>query len=170
MFADPIKNLRALGLPDTAIVADLGAGSGFYTIAAATMVLQGKVYAVELEKDFLPTIKNKAKDAGLKNVECFWGDVERIGGTKIGDSIVDVVIASNILFQLEQKEKFVAEANRILKPGGRLLLVDWSEGTPLQKTIVPKEKAKELFTAKGFTFDRDIPAGDHHYGMIFRKK
>ncbi|OGI82229.1 hypothetical protein A3I95_00645 [Candidatus Nomurabacteria bacterium RIFCSPLOWO2_02_FULL_44_12] len=171
MFTDPVKNLKALGLRENDIVADLGAGTGFYAVAAGRMVPQGKVYAVDVQKDFLMTIKSKAREANLPNVETLWGDVEKLGGTKIGDEVVDVVIASNILFQVENQERFLEEAKRILKPGGRVLLVDWSDSSDLRiKTIIPKDKARALFERKGFAFNRDIDAGAHHYGMILVKQ
>ena len=172
MFTDPIKNLKAFGLRDDMVVADLGAGSGFYSLAAAQMVPRGKVYAIEIIKDFLTSIKNKAKEAHLGNMECLWGNIEKVGGTQIKDKVVDAVIASNILFQVENKDKFVDEAKRILKPDGKMLLIDWSDdissiGSSLDKTISEKQ-AQELFERKGFTFDREIDAGNHHYGMILK--
>ena len=160
MFSDPVKNLKALGLRENDIVADLGAGTGFYSIAAGHIVRQGKVYAVEVQKDFLATLKNKAKEAHLNNIEILWGNVEKVGGTKIGDGIADAVIASNIFFQLEDKDQFIEEAKRILKSGGKLLLIDWSDGS---------SKGREMFERKGFVFERDIDAGAHHYGMILVK-
>ncbi len=173
MFADPVKNLKTLGLKESDIVADLGAGTGFYSVAAGALVPQGKVYAVEVVKDYLMTVKNKAKEAHLNNVECLWGDIEKIGGTKIKDGIVDAVIASNILFQVENKDKFIEEAKRILKPNGQVLLIDWTPdsfvvGARADK-IIPKSKAREMFEKKGFTWERDIDAGAHHYGMILIK-
>ena len=171
MFSDPLKNLKAFGLKEDNIVADLGAGTGFYSIALGHIVGRGKVYAVDLNKDFLGTIKNKAREAHLNNVEIFWGDVSKLGGTKIGDGIVDAVVASNILFQIEDKEQFILEIKRILKQKGRVLLIDWSQSPIIgQKTIVPKEKAREMFEKKGFVLDRDIDTGEHHYGMILIKK
>ncbi|OGI76202.1 hypothetical protein A3C67_03230 [Candidatus Nomurabacteria bacterium RIFCSPHIGHO2_02_FULL_42_19] len=170
MFANPVKILRMFGLQENAVVADLGAGTGFYAVAAGEMVPKGKVYAVEVQKDFLPTIKNKAREAGLNNVEALWGDVEKIGGTKIGDNIVDAVIASNIFFQVEDKDKFIEETKRILKPGGRVLFIDWVLSPAVQqKAIVPQSKAREMFERKGFTYEKDIEAGAHHYGMILKK-
>lgn len=170
MFSDPVKNLKTLGLRETDIVADLGAGTGYYSVAAGEMVPKGKVYAVEVQKDFLATIKKKAKEAHLSNVECFWGNVEKIGGTKIRDNVADVVIASNILFQVEDKDKFLEEAKRILKPGGKALLIDWSDSSSLGLlTAIPKIKAREMFEKRGFVFERDIDAGVHHYGMILVK-
>ena len=113
MFSDPVKNLKAFDLREDMIVADLGAGSGFYAIPAAKMVPKGKVYAVEIQKDYLTTIKNKAAEAHLGNLECLLGDIEKIGGTKIKDQIIDAVILSNVLFQVEDREKLIKESKRI---------------------------------------------------------
>ncbi len=171
MFTNPLKNLKALGLRENNIVADLGAGTGHYAIALGSFVPRGKVYAIELQKDFLETIKNKVKEAHLGNVEIIWGNVEKLGGTKIGDNVVDAVIASNILFQVEDKENFIEEIKRILKKNGRVLLIDWSESSVLKGTaILSKNKAREMFEKKGFVLDREIDAGEHHYGMILRKQ
>lgn len=174
MFADPVKNLKAFDLRENMIVADLGAGSGFYTTAVAKMVPMGKVYAIEIQKDFLTTIKNKTNEARLNNVECFLGDVEKIGGTNIKDGIVDAVIASNIFFQIENKDKFVEEIKRILKSGGKVLLIDWSDSSSVLGSgvgsIISKEKVRALFENKGFVWQRDIDAGAHHYGIILMKK
>jgi len=170
MFSDPLKNLKAFGLREDNIVADLGAGTGFYSLAAGMLAPRGKVYAVELQKDFLDTIKNKIKDAGLSNVEIIWGNVEKIGGTKIGDSVADAAIASNILFQVEDKENFILEVKRILKQKGRVLLIDWSESSFMNGTnIISKDKARIMFEKKGFLLEREINAGDYHYGMILIK-
>ena len=172
MFADPVKNLRAFDLEPSDIVADLGAGTGFYAIAAAHMVPQGKVYAIEIIKDFIVKIKSKVNEARLKNVETLWGDVEKPGGTKIGTEIVDKVLASNILFQVQDKNKFIGEAHRILKPGGKLMLIDWSPDLSalVPKGAIPKAKARAMLEESGFTWQRDINAGEHHYGMIFKRK
>lgn len=170
MFTDPLKNLKALGLRENDVVADLGAGTGFYSILAGHIVSMGKVYAVELHKDYLTTIKNKVKEANLNNVEILWGNVEKKGGTKIGDGVVDAVIASNVLFQVEDKERLILEIQRILKPKGKVLLIDWSEASILAKHIVPQKKAREMFERRDFIWQRDINAGEHHYGIIFSKR
>ncbi len=169
MFADPLKNLKAFDLRENMIVADLGAGTGFYSVAAASLVPHGKVYAVEVQKDFLEKIKAKILESRLNNIETLWGDIEKIGGTKIKDGIVDAVIASNVLFQVEEKEKFIDEARRILKSGGRLLLIDWSSNVGHIEKMIPKNQAREMFERKSFVWERDIDAGINHYGMILRK-
>lgn len=170
MFSDPLKNLKAFGLREDNIVADLGAGTGYYSIAAGTIATRGKVYAVELQKDFLDTIKSRITENHLNNVEIIWGDVEKNGGTKIGDDIMDAVIASDVLFQVEDKENFILEVKRILKPKGRVLLIDWSESSIMNGTnIIPKDKARIMFEEKDFILEREINAGDYHYGMILVK-
>lgn len=174
MFADPVKILQSVGLGDNMIVADLGAGSGFYTIAAAKMVPSGKVYAVEVQKDFLTTVKTKAETEHLRNVEFIWGDIEKVGGTKIADRVIDVVIISNVLFMVENRRKLIEETKRILKYEGRVLFVDWSDASsalgPRAGFVVNVIEAKALFAEFGFTALRDIPAGAHHYGILFKKQ
>ena len=171
MFSDPVKNLKAFGLREDSIVADLGAGTGYYSLALGPLIPRGKVYAVELQKDFLTTIQSRAAEAHLNNVETIWGNVEKLGGTKLGDNTADAVIASNILFQVEDKEGFILEIKRILKPKGRVLLIDWSESSIMQKiNLVSKDKARNLFEKKGFTLEREINTGEHHYGMILIKQ
>ncbi len=158
-----------MGLRETDIVADLGAGTGYYSLVLGTLVPKGKVYAVEISKEYLDTIRQRVKDADLENVEIIRGNVEKPGGTKIGDQIVDAVIASNILFQIDDKEIFIEEIKRILKPKGKVLLVDWSENSIFKDIpIVPKERARELFEKEGFVLEKEIDAGEHHYGMIWR--
>jgi ubiquinone/menaquinone biosynthesis C-methylase UbiE len=171
MFSDPVKNLKAFGLREDMIVADLGAGSGFYTIPLSKIVDRGKVYAIDIQKDFLTTIKNKAKDEHLHNVEFLLGDVEKIGGTKLRDGIIDAGVASNILFQIEDRNTFIEEIKRILKPGGKLLLIDGFSNGAFKNVAenISKEKAREIFEKKGFAWEREIDAGAHHYGMILRK-
>ncbi len=174
MFSDPDKNLEQFGLTAHMTVADLGAGSGAYTVAAARRVRDfGKVYAIEVQKDLAIRVKNAASKEGLSNVEAIWGDIERRGGTKLADSSVDAVIASNVLFQLEDKEGSVSEIDRILKPGGKVLVIDWKESYggmgPEAGAVLSADQAKHLFLAKGFSFEKDIAPGRQHYGFIVKK-
>lgn len=173
-FTSPVLNITALNIHEGMVVADLGAGIGAYTILLGLRVGEtGRVYAVEVQSEFLAAIKNAAMERGLKNVEVIWGDIERHLGTKIKDGIVDVAIVSNVLFQAEDKKGLVREASRILKKGGKLLLVDWSASFqgmgPTSNMIVDKSTARKLFEAEGFVFNKEIPAGGHHYGLVFNK-
>lgn len=168
MFSNPEKNLKLFGLGEDSVVADLGAGTGYYALALGRLLPRGKIYAVEVNKDFLDTIRHKVAEACLPNVEIIWGNAEKLHGSKLGDSTVDAVVASNILFQVEDKQGFIEETKRILKRRGKVLLTDWDKSSFMGRMAIPKEKAREMFEHKGFTWEREIDTGEHHYGMILR--
>jgi ubiquinone/menaquinone biosynthesis C-methylase UbiE len=156
------------------VVADFGAGSGHYALEMAQLLNgEGHVYAIDVQKDLLTRLRNETHKRGYKNVEIIWGDLERPGASKLADSLVDLVLMSNILFQLEIKEPPVEEAWRILKPHGRLVVIDWSESFgglgPIKKHVFKKDDAVQLIPAHGFRFAEEFEAGAHHYGIIFEK-
>jgi len=171
MFTDPKENLNNFGLEPKMTVADLGCGTGAYSLAVAQMVgPEGRVLAVDVQKDLLTRVKNDADKAGLSNVEILWGDIEELNGTGIRDHACDAVIVSNILFQTEDKNTFLKEAHRILKPHGKLLLIEWLDSFggmgPMASAVINPEKAKELLSSNGFTFEKQFDAGSHHYGIV----
>ena len=174
MFSDPEKNIKQLGLTEGSYVADFGSGSGFYSFAAAEAVgSSGRVYALDVQKDLLEKIKKEAQFRHLDNIEIIWADLEHVGGTRLRESSMDSIILSSVLFQLENKDKTVEEVRRVLKRGGRVLVVDWLSSFgglgPQPADVLSKEKAQEIFLKHGFAFDREISAGAQHYGLIFRK-
>ena len=174
MFSDPSHTIAQFELQSGSTVADLGAGTGVLSVLAAQAVGEaGRVYAIEVQKGLLEKLKNHARAARTHNVEALWGDIERRHGTHLRERTVDACIASNVLFQVEHKDSFVAEVKRILKPGGRVLLVDWTDSFnnigPHKDHIVTESAARALFEKGGFAFMKKIDAGQHHYGMIFRK-
>ncbi len=168
MFSDPAANLAKLGLVEGQKVVDIGAGSGFYSIEAAKKVGTGRVYAVDVQKNLLERLRATASAQGVRNIEVVWGNAEKIGGTKLREGIADRVVASNVLFQIEQSDNFVLELKRITKPGGKIMVIDWSEISPLSpKQLVPAMKAQMIFEKSGFKLEDSFNAGDHHYGLIF---
>ncbi len=171
MFSDPTVNLSKFGLSDGMKVVDLGAGSGFYTIESARKVgPSGHVYAVDIQKDILERIRTAGATQGLRNIEVVWANAEKIGGTKLREGIADRVIASNILFQIEKPEEFALEIKRLLKPKGKVLVIDWNAGSPMSpKEVFSSSKAQLLFEKAGFKLEQSFMAGDHHYGLVLTK-
>jgi ubiquinone/menaquinone biosynthesis C-methylase UbiE len=174
MFSDPTKVVESVGIQAGMDIADFGSGSGFYSLAAAkSLVSTGRVYAIDAQKDLLTKLKNHAIKEGVYNIEVIWGDIEKLGGTKLRDASVDIVFICNVFFQLEDKEDAIKEASRILKPRGRIVFVEWADSFggigPHAKSVFKKDKAGPLFEKYGFSIDHDIPAGSHHYGIIFKK-
>ncbi len=172
MFSDPIQNLAHLNIEHGMSVADIGAGSGFYVIEAAKKVGgSGRVFAVDVQKDILDRIKNNGADLGLHNIEIVWANAEKIGGTKLREGCADRVIVSNTLFQIEKPEDFALEMRRILKSKGKLLVIDWAEQSSMSpKTIFTAQNAQLLFEKAHFILEESFDAGDHHYGLVFKKE
>lgn|SRR3989344_7456621 len=172
-FAHPARNVSALGIEPGMKVADFGAGSGAYVnLIAGALLGSGTVYAIDIQKDLLRRIKNDAEKHGHANVEILSGDLEEEGGSKLG-SVLNLVLISNLLFQVRDKDAILIEAARVLKPGGRVAIIDWSESFgglgPTKEMVVTKEAAYEHARKAGLTFVKEFPAGTHHYGLIFRK-
>ena len=174
-FAHPKKNIAELGLKDGQRVADFGAGPGHYTIPAAKAVGQdGHVYAIEIQKELVSKVETKAENAGLHNVNVIWADLEKPEGSTLDDQLVDVVIVSNVLFQITNKKQFLREAYRVLKIGGRVLVVDWSDAHgglgPNEKHIVSESTVRSLAEDAGFKPQQVLEPGAHHYGIVFQKQ
>lgn len=173
MFSNPINNIKKLELSEGMKVADFGSGSGHYVMAASDIVgNSGRVYAVDIQKDLLKRIKNLAIKEGKNNIDILWGDIEQKGGTKLVDNFLDAVIIANTLFQTKEKNNTVTEISRVLKPKGKLLVVDWADSFgglgPQPDDVVVESQARRLFET-GFEFIERFDAGEHHYGLIFTK-
>lgn len=171
---NPAQMLAACNLQVTDTVADFGAGSGFLTKAAAMLVPKGNVFSIEIHKEIVNRLVRDAKEANLENVHPLWGDIELPGGTRLDDNSTDFVVVSNVLFHLDDKIACINEAKRIIKPGGRLLVVDWSESFggigPAPSAVITKQMVEEICAHAGFVKLSDqLPAGDHHYAILFKK-
>lgn len=155
------------------IVVDLGAGSGAYTFEMAKLIGGGRVYAVDVQKGLLAKLAAEARARHLSNVEIIWGDVEKPGGTKLRDGLAHFVLLANLLFQVTGKYTMALEIKRVLRPGGRLALIDWTDSFaglgPRADQVVTAPAAAAIFREAGFKELSSFPAGDHHYGLLFEK-
>jgi len=177
-FCDPLATIQKLSLEKGMQVADFGAGVGYHSLILAEQVGEsGRVYAIDVQKEFLDTLQGEAERKGFQNVEILRRDLEQANGTCLSDELLDVVLISNTLFQIEQKETVLKEAYRILQKGGKLLIVDFAWEVKEVNVLTSKEdikevskKARDLAEKVGFTLVREIDAGDCHYGLLFKKK
>jgi len=174
MFIKPEEIIKNFEVGPGMVVADFGSGSGHYVLAIAKKMNNlGTVYAIDIQKNLLEKIKSEADKQHLSNVEIIWADIEGKEGTKLANGILDFAVASNILFQIGDKEVLAKEIKRTLKSGGRAAVIDWSASFggsgPAPKAVVPKKEAERVFIQEGFLEEREFPAGDNHYGIIFKK-
>ncbi len=175
MFSDPAQNVAAFGLTEGMRVADFGTGSGAYALPMAERVgSTGRVYAIDIQNELLSRLDKLAREHRRGNIEIIWGNVEKQGGSKIGNQIIDLVLIANTLFQSDAKYTLALEAKRILVPKGRVVIIDWQDsygglGPPAELVVKP-EQAKKIFEQAGFKHQTDFPPGTHHYGMILNKE
>lgn len=178
-FAHPLRNVGEFGIQHGMRVADFGAGSGAYALAIAEVLQEsGAIYAIDVQKELLRRIKNEATRRGYTNVEIIRADLEMVGASKLAEHTLDIVLISNLLFQLSDKKPPLTEAKRILKPRGKLVVIDWSEQFsyenstgrigPSRDRVVEKSSVVSLAAESGFELVKEFVAGAHHYGLIFR--
>ena len=172
-FAHPMRNVGAFGIEPGMSVADFGSGSGAYVLAIAERLENsGHVYAVDVQRDLLRRTHTEAHKRGFKNVRVIWADLEKAGASKLADHSLDVVLISNLLFQIDDKDAVLTEAWRVLRPRGQLAIIDWSDSFggmgPIRQEVVKKETALALAQKSHFELSREFEAGAHHYGLIFR--
>ena len=171
-FSSPGYAILQVGLHEGMKVGDFGAGSGHYSRAAAAIVgHSGRVYAVDVQEDILKHIKLNTHDHHQTIIETVWGNVEKVGGTHLRDASLDAVILANTFFQIENRFGLLSEIKRVLRPGGKLLVVDWAgsyDGMgPSPDKVVPEHEAEAFFISGGFYKVKSLRAGPHHYGIVF---
>jgi len=114
---------RALGLKRGMSVADLGAGTGLFTRLFAEQVgPEGKVYAVDISKDFLDHIAAQAKAKGQSQVVTVRGTQD---STNLPAGSVDLVFLCDVYHHLEDHEKVLGSIHQALRPGGSLVVVEF---------------------------------------------
>ena len=175
MFTQPQEVIAQFDIVPGMSVADFGVGSGHGVEALSRAVgTNGTVFAIDIQKEILNRLRNDLVQKGIGNVEIVWGDIEHPRGTKLRDQSVDRVVMTNTMFQLEDKVASITEMTRIMKPDGKVLFVDWTDSFngmgPAQESVLTKEKATELFEINGYSVDHEVVTGEHHYGLVFRKK
>jgi len=174
-FLNPKEILDKLQLTEGMTVADLGCGNlGYFIIPAAKLIgKEGKAYAVDIQKSVLDAVTSRAKLDFLTNIETIWSNLENVGATKIPSASVDVAILINVLFQNKKQKEIVAEAARILKKSGKVIIVDWKKigipfGPPVELRVDPVN-IKNLASQLGLRLIEETEFGDYFWGLIFEK-
>jgi ubiquinone/menaquinone biosynthesis C-methylase UbiE len=143
--------LQILELRSGFTVADVGAGTGYFSLPIAALVGEhGKVYAIDVQSEMLSLLQEKLGGAGIKNVECRSGSASATG---LLDGSCDFLLMAYIWHELDDIADVLAEANRILKHKGRIAVLDWRPdvqqppGPPLEHRIQQEEVTGNLIHA-----------------------
>lgn len=145
------KAIENLPIKPNSVVADIGAGSGYYTFRIAPRVPEGKVYAVEIQDAAIRYLASKSKELGFSQVEPILGTET---SPNLPDNVVDVALMVDVYHELEYPVEMLAGIRKALKPKGKLILIeyrgedDWIPIKPLHKMTV--NQAKKELEANGF--------------------
>jgi ubiquinone/menaquinone biosynthesis C-methylase UbiE len=107
----------------------------------------------------------------ISNIEIIRSDVETKIGSKLSDDAVDLVLMTNLLFEIEDKKGVLEEGKRVLRKGGKILVVDWKPESPLGpvENRVSPAKVKEIAKELNLKLENEFEAGLYHYGLLFAR-
>lgn len=168
-YLDARKILRAFRVRRGLRVADIGAGTGFFAIPAAELVgPEGHVDAVDLAPEMLEDLQAKLERVRIGNVTASRSTEDRV---PLSDASVDLALLACVLHELDGPGTLL-ECRRILRPDGRLAVVDWkkmeTEFGPPREHRLNEEEARDVLRSAGFAVDRTFEAGPYHYGIEAR--
>jgi len=172
---DPQKILERIGLVRGMRLADFGCGrTGHFIFPAARLVEDvGLVYAIDILREVLDSIKSQARSEGYDNVQLVWSDIEAVGKTPIPEGSLDVCLIVNVLNQLKNKTAGLSECARLLKPGGLLVIIDWQKRIgrlgPDEEHMISPADILGLTGTLGFLELDNFAAGDYHYCLVLKK-
>jgi ubiquinone/menaquinone biosynthesis C-methylase UbiE len=175
VLLDPEAVLARAGVRAGFTVADLGCGTtGYFILPAARMVgPAGRAIAVDIIKSILTSVASRARFEGLTSLETLWADCESPGGVKLVDNTCDITLVVNNMYQAKKRGVFLAEAARITKPGGKVVVIDWKTAAsplgPLPAQRVAPEIIKPEAEKVGLTLIESYEPGPYHWGMNFTK-
>ena len=170
-FLNPKEVLDELKIEGRMIAADFGSGSGGWAIPLAKKLKFGKVYAIDILEEPLSALKSKAEVAKAYNVETVRSNIEEKEGSKLPDLSCDLILITNLLFQVKDKNKILFEAKRVLKKGGKILVVDWFPKAPQgpKEGRISPDEVKKMAENLNLKLEKEFQAGIYHYGLIFVK-
>jgi ubiquinone/menaquinone biosynthesis C-methylase UbiE len=166
---DPYEILRALDVKPGMVLADLGCGPGFFTLPAAELVgPTGLVYAVDVQQEMVDALRSRLAQAEVKNVV-----VRRSSEVEpsLPQASVDLAILAYMLHEVEQRAKFLLATKRLLKSGGRIVVINWKKietpvGPPVDVRLAPEDVINDA-KAVGLNLLDGHSLNDYDYLLMF---
>lgn len=162
--------LENLPITSQSVVADIGAGSGYYTFRIAPKVPQGKVYAVEIQDEAILYLQNRSKELGFANVIPVKGAEAT---PNLPENSIDLAIMVDVYHELEYPQEMLAEIRKSLKPDGKILLIEYRGEDP-EVAIKPLHKmtvrqVKKELEANGFKLVQNGQFMSIQHFLVFEK-
>jgi ubiquinone/menaquinone biosynthesis C-methylase UbiE len=161
--------IEALGIHAGQSVADVGAGTGYFTVRISRVVgREGRVFAVDIEPAMVEHIRKRAAKAGLDNVEPMLTQANRPG---LGPASVDLVFICDTWHHIDDRLDYLDELRAALRPGGRAAIVDFKPGElpvgpPKGQKLTPEAVIAE-FTQAGWQLREEIDVLPYQYVLVF---
>jgi predicted methyltransferase len=176
IFDDPARDewqkphevIQALALKPDAVVADIGAGTGYFAARLANMLPQGRVYAVDTEPDMVRHLVERARREGLKNL------IPQAGGNDNPrlPQHADLALLVDVYHHIERREAYFRTLASALTPGGRVAIIDFRmdspDGPPQAARIAP-DRVKAEMRAAGFELVNEHAFLPKQYFLVFRR-
>lgn len=163
----PHEVIQALALPPQAVVADLGAGTGYFAARLATMLPKGRVYAADVEPDMVRYLAERAKREKLPNLVA----VAATPGEARLPEKADLILLVDVYHHIERREDYFRRLRGSLKPGGRLAIIDFrmdSPAGPPRAARIPPERVVAELKAAGYAVAERHDFLPRQYFLIFR--
>ena len=165
----PHEVIESLKLAPDAVVADIGAGTGYFAVRFAHMLPKSKVYATDIEPDMVDYLVMRAKREGLGNLFAVKGELD---DAKLPEK-VDLVLLVDVYHHIDDRDAYFGKLSRSLKPGGRLAIIDFtldsSMGPPPRARIAPEQVKRELGGA-GYALAEEVELLPNQYFLIFKPR
>jgi SAM-dependent methyltransferase len=165
---DPDVLFGRVGLRRGEVLADLGCGTGFFTLPAAKRAgKQGKVLAVDKTPEMLRVLGEKVERVESDNIKIIQADILSTG---IDKGTVDVAFMANVFHDVRGES--LKEVERILRPSGRLVILDWkkvpTEAGPLIKARLTPEEVATILKGRRWKIVEQFDMGPTHYVVVAR--
>ncbi|MGE0865478.1 MAG: class I SAM-dependent methyltransferase [Vicinamibacterales bacterium] len=168
----PSKALAALELKPGMVVADIGAGSGYYTSRMAKLVgPTGRVFATDIQPGMIEILTRRIQAEGLANVTTVLGAMD---DPKLPPASIDLAIMVDVYHELQDPQVFLQKLRPVFKPGGRFVLLEYRKEDP-RVPILPAHKmsvaeVRMELEAEGFVLDKVIDVLPWQHIIVLRVK
>lgn len=174
IFDDPARDawqkphevIQALKLKPDAVIADIGAGTGYFSMRLAHMTPKGKVYAVDAEPDMVKHLATRAQKNSLANVVAVQAGPE---DPRLPEK-ADLILLVDVYHHIESRERYFRELQRALKPGGRLAVIDFRLESPVgppRRARIPASQVQTELQHAGYRQTESHEFLPNQYFLVF---
>jgi SAM-dependent methyltransferase len=168
-YQKPHEVLEALALRDGETVADIGSGSGYFTLRFAAHVGErGRVYGIDVDPELLRHLNRRIRDAGVRNVQTILADPD---DPLLPDASVDRFVVVDTWHHIEDQAKYLKLMKRMLRPGGQVVMIDFHKRElpvgPPAKLKIAREDLIAQMQAHGYRLKREHTFLPYQYFLVF---